>query len=57
MYKPQKIYVDGAKPDFIKSLKVQVREPTDYDRIIKQSVHDKVDIEYRMKIVPINFNE
>jgi len=56
-YKPQKIYVDGAKPDFIKSLKVQVREPSDYDRIIAQATHDKVDIEYRMKVVPINFNE
>jgi hypothetical protein len=56
-YRPQKIYVDGAKPDFIKSLKVQVREPSDYDRIIAQATHDKVDVEYRMKVIPINFNE
>jgi hypothetical protein len=56
-YRPQKIYVDGAKPDFIKSLKVQVREPSDYDKIIAKAIHDKVDVEYRMKVVPINFNE
>jgi len=56
-YKPQRIYVDGAKPDFIKSLKVQVREPSDYDAIIAQAKHDKIDYEYRMKVVPINFNE
>ncbi len=56
-YKPQKIYVDGAKVDFIKSLKVQVREPSDYDKVIAQATHDKVDIEYRMRVVPINFNE
>jgi hypothetical protein len=56
-YKPQRIYVDGAKPDFIKSLKVQVREPSDYETVMKKAIHDKVDYEYRMKVVPINFNE
>jgi len=56
-YKPQKIYVDGAKPDFIKSLKVQVREQTDYDIVIARAKHDKIDYEYRMRVVPINFNE
>ncbi len=56
-YKPQRIYVDGAKPDFIKSLKVQVREPSDYETVMKKATHDKVDYEYRMKVVPINFNE
>ncbi len=56
-YRPQKIYVDAAKPDFIKSLKIQTREQTDYDTVIARAKHDKVDYEYRMRIVPINFNE
>jgi hypothetical protein len=57
LYNPQHIYVDGAKPDFIKSLKVQVREPSDYEKVMAQATHDKVDFEYRMKVIPVNFNE
>jgi len=56
-YKPTKIYVDAAKPDFIKSLKIQVHEPSDYERIMAQAKHDKVNFEHRMKVIPINFNE
>lgn len=33
-YRPGKIYVDGAKPDFIKSLKSMFNEPIDYNKII-----------------------
>ena len=56
-YKPNKIYVDGAKPDFIKSLKVQCGEASNYERIIEQSKRDKVNYEYRMHICPVSFNE
>lgn len=56
-YRPQKIYVDAAKPDFIKSLKVQAHEQTDYDTVIARAKHDKIDYEHRMKIIPVNFNE
>jgi hypothetical protein len=56
-YGPSKIYVDGAKPDFIKSLKVHCEEAIDYERIIEESKRDKVSYEYRMFVCPINFNE
>ncbi len=56
-YKPNKIYVDGAKPDFIKSLKIQFGETTNYEKLVDESKKDKQDPEYRMYVVPINFNE
>ncbi len=56
-FRPGKIYVDGAKPDFIKSLKSMFNEAQDYDRIMKQATHDKVDYQYRMFVVPVSFNE
>jgi hypothetical protein len=56
-YKPNKIYVDGAKPDFIKSLKIQFNENTNYEHVIEQAKKDKIDYEHRMYVVPINFNE
>jgi len=56
-YKPQKVYVDGAKPDFIKSLKIQFNETTNYESVIEQSNRHKVDYEYRMFVVPISFSE
>jgi hypothetical protein len=55
-YRPQKIYVDGSQVDFVKSLKGQFQEAQDYDRIIKQATHDKVNFWHRMNIVPVNFN-
>lgn len=56
-YRPQKIYIDGAKIDFIKSLKIQLHETVEYDKVIEKAKHDKVNPEYRMKVFPINFNE
>ena len=42
-YKPQKVYVDGAKPDFIKSLKIQFNEATDYEAVItSQQTEDRL---------------
>ncbi|HEY7777164.1 MAG TPA: DEAD/DEAH box helicase family protein [Nitrososphaeraceae archaeon] len=55
-YRPAKIFVDGAKPDFIKSLKIQFAETTDYEKIIEQATRDKVDYQHRMYVCPINFN-
>jgi len=54
-YKPNKIYVDGAKPDFIKSLKIQFRENIDYEAVIQRANREKIDPEYRMFIIPISF--
>jgi hypothetical protein len=56
-YKPNKIHVDGAKTDFIKSLKVQFNETTNYENIMEQATREKIDDEYRMYVIPIYFNE
>ena len=55
-FKPNKIYVDGAKPDFIKSLKIQFRENIDYESVIERANTEKIDYEYRMFVIPISFN-
>jgi hypothetical protein len=56
-YKPQKVYCDGSSPEFIKSLKVAVNENPNYEQVIEQARHNKIDIDYRMNIVPIGFGE
>jgi hypothetical protein len=33
-YQVDKIYIDGANPSFIKSLKLQIGEEADYDKVI-----------------------
>ena len=56
-YRPDKIFCDSASPEFIKSVKQQMNESSDYERIIEQANRDKVSYEYRMFIVPVSFNE
>ena len=56
-FRPSKVYIDGSKPDFIKSVKSIVGEAQDYDRIMKQATHDKVQYWHRMYIIPVGFNE
>jgi hypothetical protein len=56
-YKPVKIFVDGANPEFISSLKAQIGEATDYQRVIDLANKRKTDYEFSMEIVPVNFNE
>ncbi|HJR84993.1 MAG TPA: hypothetical protein VJ772_06445 [Nitrososphaeraceae archaeon] len=56
-YKPQKVYVDKANPEFIKSLKTQFNETQNYEQIIEQATRDKINYEHRMFVVPISFNE
>ena len=51
-----KIYVDGANPSFIRSLKLQMGEEEDYDEVIKDCKASHRDFEYDMTVVPINFN-
>ena len=52
-----KIYVDGANPSFIKSLKLQMGEPEDYDEVIKESKQSGRNPEIDLGVVvPINFN-
>ena len=33
-YDVDKVYIDGANPSFIKSLKLQIGEDADYDKVI-----------------------
>jgi hypothetical protein len=56
-YKVDKIYIDGANPSFIKSLKLQIGEDPDYDKVIARYRSEKLgDGTKDMRIVPVNFN-
>jgi hypothetical protein len=54
-----RIYVDGANPSFIRSLKLIIGEREDYEKVIEQrrtfSTKLWQDIETMMTIVPVNF--
>jgi hypothetical protein len=49
-YNVQKIYIDGANPSFIKGLKIQWGERSDYENAKKE--HRQY-----MKVEPVNFNQ
>jgi hypothetical protein len=57
-----RIFVDGANPEFIRSLKQRVEEDPDYDRFIKTLKHnygpsyDLKSLMYNMLVVPVNFS-
>jgi hypothetical protein len=57
-YNVDKIYIDGANPSFIKSLKLQIGEDPDYDKVIARYRSEKLVDNWSqdMKIVPVNFN-
>jgi aromatic ring-cleaving dioxygenase len=56
-YDVDKIYIDGANPSFIKSLKLQIGEDTDYDKMIARYKSERIGNGTQdMKIVPVNFN-
>ena len=54
-----KVYIDGANPSFIKSLKLQIGEEADYDKVIARyrSEGPGDDATRDMKVVPVNFNK
>ena len=57
-YNPNKILIDGANPSFIRSLKIQLNENPDYDKIIARYKNMKVNWQsFSMKVLPINFNQ
>ncbi len=57
-YQVDKIYIDGANPSFIKSLKLQIGEDADYDKVIARYRSEGLgDATKDMKIVPVNFNK
>jgi hypothetical protein len=49
-YTVQKIYIDGANPSFIKSLKIQWGERPDYENVPKEQ-------KQFMRVEPVNFNQ
>jgi hypothetical protein len=57
-YRVDKVYIDGANPSFIKSLKIQIGEKADY---LEELEHAKAegfgDGTKNMRIVPVNFNK
>jgi hypothetical protein len=57
-YDVDKVYIDGANPSFIKSLKLQIGEDPDYDKVIARYRSEKMSGNWSkdMKIVPVNFN-
>jgi hypothetical protein len=57
-YQIHKIYIDGANPSFIKSLKLEIGEDPDYDKVIaRYRAEGLEDGTQDMKIVPVNFNK
>jgi hypothetical protein len=57
-YQVDKVYIDGANPSFIKSLKLQIGEDPDYDKVIARYRTEKLGDNWSqdMRIVPVNFN-
>jgi Terminase RNaseH-like domain len=58
-YQVDKAYIDGANPSFIKSLKLQIGEEADYDKVIARYRSEGFgdDPTKDMKVVPVNFNK
>ena len=58
-YQIDKVYIDGANPSFIKSLKLQIGEDADYDKVIARYRSEGLGDSWskNMKIIPVNFNK
>src|SRR5919201_1599069 len=58
-YQVDTVYIDGANPSFIKSLKLQIGEDPDYDKVIARYRSEGLGDSWTqdMKIVPVNFNK
>jgi hypothetical protein len=58
-YQIDKVYIDGANPSFIKSLKLQIGEDADYDKVIARYRSEGLGDSWTkdMKIIPVNFNK
>ncbi len=57
-YQVDKVYVDGANPSFIRSLKLQIGEEPDYDKVIARCKAEGLGddrIVDMMTIIPVNF--
>jgi hypothetical protein len=57
-YGVDKVYIDGANPSFIRSLKLQIGEEPDYDAVIaRYKAEGFGDATRNMKVVPVNFGK
>jgi hypothetical protein len=57
-YNIDSCYVDGANPSFIRSLKLNIGEDPEYDKVIEHAKKEGLGDGTRdMKIVPVNFNK
>jgi hypothetical protein len=58
-YNVDSVYIDGANPSFIKSLKLQIGEDADYDKVIARYRSEGLGDSWSkdMRIVPVNFNK
>jgi hypothetical protein len=58
-YNVDSVYIDGTNPSFIKSLKLQIGEEADYDKVIARYRADGLGDSWSkdMRIVPVNFNK
>src|SRR3982750_3276344 len=57
-YQIDKVYIDGANPSFIKSLKLQIGEEAEYDKVIARYRSEGLgDGTKDMRIVPVNLNK
>jgi hypothetical protein len=58
-YNVDKVYIDGANSSFIKSLKLQIGEEADYDKVIARYRSEGLGDSWsqNMRIVPVNFNK
>ena len=54
-YKVDKVYIDGANPSFIRSLKLQIGEEADYDKVIARYRSEGLGDSWSkdMRIVPV----
>ena len=57
-YNVDQVYIDRANPSFIRSLKPQIGEEADYDKVIARYRSEGLgdDWSKNMRIVPVNFN-
>jgi hypothetical protein len=58
-YQVDSVYIDGANPSFIRSLKLQIGEDPDYDKVIARYKSEGLGDSWtqNMRIVPVNFNK
>jgi hypothetical protein len=58
-YNVDSVYIDGANPSFIKSLKLQIGEDPDYDKVIARYRSEGLGDSWSkdMRIIPVNFNK